>query len=66
MKLPLKLNNENDTYYNCKKPYSYGASFIGIDGPRGPGKSTTFIIDMLHQCEKGHQFVWLRRYKPEV
>lgn len=66
MKLPLKLSNENDTYYNCKKPYSYGAEFIGIDGPRGPGKSTTFIIDALHQCEKGYQFIWLRRYKPEI
>lgn len=66
MKLPLKLNNENDIYFNCKKPYSYGAYFIGIDGPRGTGKSTTFIIDMLKQCEKGKEFVWIRRYKPEI
>lgn len=66
MKLPLKLNNENDIYYNCKKPYSYGSNFIGVDGGRGIGKTTTFGIDCFKQVEKGNQFVWLRRYKPEI
>lgn len=66
MKLPLKLNNENDIYYNCKKPYSYNPYFLGIDGARGLGKTTTFLIDALKQCEKGKQFVYLRRYKPEL
>ena len=66
MKLPLKLNNENDIYYNCTKAYSYNLFMHMIDGGRGIGKTTTFLIDGLHQVEKGFQFVYLRRYKSEV
>ena len=66
MKLPLKLNNENDIYYNCTKPYSYNLFWYMIDGGRGIGKTTTFLIDGLHQVEKGFQFVYLRRYKSEI
>ena len=66
MKLPLKLNNENDIYYNCTKAYSYNLFMHMIDGGRGIGKTTTFLIDGLHQVEKGFQFVYIRRYKSEV
>lgn len=66
MKLPLKLNNENDIYYNCKYCYSFQMFFNCIDGGRGIGKTTTFLIDGLHQCEKGKQFIYLRRYKSEI
>lgn len=66
MKLPLKLNNENDIYYSCKKPYSYNMFMYLIDGGRGIGKTTTFLIDGLKQVEKGHEFIYLRRYKSEV
>ena len=66
MKLPLKLNNENDIYYNCTKPYSYNMFWHMIDGGRGIGKTTTFLIDGLHQVEKGYQFIYLRRYKSEI
>ena len=66
MKLPLKLNNENDIYYNCTKPYSYNMFLYMIDGGRGIGKTTTFLIDGLHQVEKGYEFVYLRRYKSEI
>ena len=38
MKLPLKLNNNNDIYYNCRKPYSFNCFIYIIDGGRGIGK----------------------------
>lgn len=66
MKLPLKLNNNNDIYYNCTKPYSYNCFIYLIDGGRGIGKTTTFCIDGIKQSEKGNEFIYLRRYKPEI
>lgn len=67
MKLPLKLNNSNDIYYNCNKFYSYSNCFLGIiDGGRGIGKTTTFNIKGLQIANDGGQFIYLRRYKNEI
>lgn len=67
MKPPLKLNNENDIYYSCKKCYSYDAYLNIIIGGRGIGKTTTFLIKALtNYFKRGEQFIYLRRYKPEL
>lgn len=65
-KLPIKLKF-NSKYYNCNKYYSYHDIFLGmIDGGRGIGKTSTFLIKALKNTEKGEEFIYLRRYKPEI
>lgn len=66
MKLNLKLDNNNDTYYNPKKCYSYNCFLNEIVGGRGIGKTTGFNIQALRNCNKGEEFIYLRRYKPEL
>lgn len=66
MKLHLKLNNNNDIYYNCNKCYSYNYFMNIIVGGRGIGKTTTFLIKALQNVAKGNEFIYLRRYKPEL
>lgn len=67
MKLHLKLNNNNDVYYNCKKPYSYNLYWHMIDGGRGIGKTTTMLIQGCQNAIKNREeFIYLRRYKPEI
>ena len=66
MKLPLKLTNENNIYYNCNKCYSYNYFYNAIIGGRGIGKTTTFLIKGIQNVAKGEQFIYLRRYKPEL
>lgn len=65
-KLPIKLKF-NNKHYNCNKYYSYPHIFLGmIDGGRGIGKTTSFLIKGLLNAEKGEEFIYLRRYKPEI
>lgn len=66
MKLPLKLNNNNDIYYSCRKCYSYDFFMAYIDGGRGIGKTTTFLIQAMNIVNNGGEFIYLRRYKPEI
>lgn len=67
MKPLLKLNNENDIYYNCNKCMSYNAFLNLITGGRGIGKTTTFLINGVGGAfNKGEEFIYLRRYKPEI
>lgn len=66
MKLPLKLNSDNDIYYNCRKCYSYDYFMNIITGGRGIGKTTSWCIQALIGCNKGNEFIYLRRYKPEL
>ena len=66
MKLHLKLGNNNDIYYSANKPYSYDLFMHEITGGRGIGKTTTFLIKALQNVEKGEEFMYMRRYKPEL
>lgn len=66
MKLPLKLNNNNDIYYNCIKCYSYNYFMNIIIGGRGIGKTTSFLIQALQNVARDEEFIYLRRYKPEL
>lgn len=66
MKLRLKLNNDNDIYYSCRKCYSYDFFMAYIDGGRGIGKTTTFLIQAMQIVNNGGEFIYLRRYKPEI
>ena len=67
MKPLLKLNNENNIYYNCNKCMSYNAFMNIICGGRGIGKTTTFLIKALSAALSKHEeFIYLRRYKPEI
>lgn len=67
MKPLLKLSNDTDIYYTCNKCMSYNAFLNTIMGGRGIGKTTTFLILALSRCfNKGEQFIYLRRYKPEI
>ena len=61
----VKIKNDG-IHFDCTKYYSYDA-FIGIiDGGRGVGKTTTFCKQGILNCDKGEQFIYLRRYKPEI
>ena len=65
-KLPVKLKADGK-HYDCNKFYSYSSIFMGIiDGGRGIGKTTTFLLKALNNANKGEEFVYLRRYKPEI
>ena len=57
MKLPLKLNSDNDIYYNCRKCYSYDYFMNIITGGRGIGKTTSWCIQALIGCKKGNEFI---------
>lgn len=62
----LKLS-PNNTYHNLNKFFSYKDIFIGmIDGGRGVGKTTGALLQGLLGVDKGNEFIYLRRYKPEV
>ena len=69
MKLPLKLSNDNDIYWCTKKFNSYYPD-IWLDiaiGGRGIGKTTGAFIDVGNRFNKrGEEFIYLRRYKPEL
>lgn len=69
LKLPknlIKLKFDDGIHYNCNKFYSYDF-FLGlIDGGRGIGKTTTFLIKGLLENVKGHEWIYMRRYKPEI
>ena len=67
MKQLLKLSNDTDVYYTSNKCYSYNAFLNLIMGGRGIGKTTTFLISGLSRCFNKHEeFIYLRRYKPEI
>lgn len=66
MKLHLKLDNNNDIYYSANKAYSYDFFLAEITGGRGIGKTTTFLIKALQNVAKDEEFIYMRRYKPEL
>lgn len=62
----LKLTN-NAIYHNLNKFFSYKELFIAmIDGGRGVGKTTGALLKGLLNVDKGEEFIYLRRYKPEI
>lgn len=65
-KLPIKLKFDDGIHYNCNKFYSYSVFLGMIDGGRGIGKTTTMLIKGLLECNKGNEFIYIRRYKPEI
>ena len=57
----------NSTYYNLNKFFSYHGLFMAmIDGGRGIGKTTSAFIKSIANANKGEEFIYLRRYKPEI
>ena len=67
MKPLLKLNNENNIYYNVSKSYSYDMFMHIIMGGRGIGKTTSFLIKGIQNfINRGEEFIYLRRYKTEI
>lgn len=66
MKLHLKLDNNNDIYYNANKAYSYDFFMAQITGGRGIGKTTTWLIKALQNVSKDEEFIYMRRYKTEL
>ena len=66
IKLPIRLKL-NPTYYSLMKFYSYPNCFLAlIDGGRGIGKTTSAFIQAMLNANKGEEFIYLRRYKPEI
>lgn len=62
----LKIKDDG-VHYSCNKFYSYPEVFLGIiDGGRGIGKTTTFLKKGILNCDKGEEFIYMRRYKPEI
>lgn len=73
MQQPLKskeillVNNNNDTYYSVCKCDSYNLFLNMIIGGRGIGKTTSLLIKACTRAINfGKQFIYLRRYKPEL
>lgn len=67
MQQVLKLTNNNDTYYNVCKCDSYNLFFNMIIGGRGIGKTTSLLIKACNRAiNYSKQFIYLRRYKPEL
>lgn len=65
MKLHLKYNINDGTYYTCAKPFSYGLHNMFITGGRGIGKTTAFLNKGLSNC-LDNPFIYTRRYKGEM
>ena len=65
VKIKLKLKDDGK-HYTANKYYSYKAFLALIDGGRGIGKTTTFLNMGLRNTNKGEEFIYLRRYKPEI
>ena len=67
MKPLLKLSNNTDVYYTCLKCFSYNYFMNVICGGRGIGKTTSFLIYGVNRVfDKNEEFIYLRRYKPEI
>ncbi len=65
-KINIKLDYNNDIYYSCRRPYSYDFFMAYIDGGRGIGKTTSWLIQAMLEVKKGNEFIYIRRYKPEI
>lgn len=58
---------EKSAYYNYDKVYSMNGVFNYIAGLRGVGKTYgKKVKDVRAAIEKGHEFIYLRRYKEEL
>ncbi len=54
-------------YYNFDKLYSYNGTFNFLVGGRGLGKTYGAKVKAIKAgMEKGHEFIYLRRYKEEL
>lgn len=66
LKAQFKIKDDGK-HYSCNKPYSYpNIFFYLIDGGRGIGKTTTFLKKGLLNARKGEEFIYMRRYRPEI
>ena len=62
----LKLKDDGK-HYTANKYYSYKVFLALIDGGRGIGKTTTFLnMGLRNANNKNEEFIYLRRYKPEI
>lgn len=65
--ITLKIKPDFKKYYNINRLFSYDASFYFIIGGRGIGKTTGFNIhNILDYKRQGNEFVYARRYQPEL
>lgn len=65
--ITLKIKPDFKKYYNVNRLFSYDASFYFIIGGRGIGKTTGFNIhDVIDYKHNGNEFVYARRYQPEL
>lgn len=65
--LKIKLKIDNKTFFNIDNVLAYNCFLNIVFGGRGIGKTTQFIIWALNRFKNyGEQFIYLRRYKPEV
>ena len=63
--LQVKIQDDGK-HYSCNKFFSYNCFWGMIDATRGIGKTTTFLRKGILNAKKGEEFIYLRRYKPEI
>lgn len=61
----IKIKDDGK-HYSCNKFFSYDLFFGMIDATRGIGKTTTFLRKGIINAKKGEEFIYIRRYKPEI
>lgn len=62
----IKLKDDGK-HYSANKYFSYHDIFLGIiTGGRGIGKTTTFLKKGLINTDNDEEFIYIRRYKPEI
>lgn len=67
MALHLKLNEDDGVHFNGRRCASYNMFMNIITGGRGIGKTVHYLIGgVKNYINKGEQFIYMRRYKPEI
>ena len=61
----IKIKDDGK-HYSCNKFFSYDLFYGMIDATRGIGKTTTFLRKAIINAKKGEEFIYIRRYKPEL
>ena len=65
--MSVATNKPRLSFYNYDKLYSYNGIYNFLCGARGLGKTYGAKLKAINAAiEKGHQFVYLRRYKDEL
>ena len=60
----VKIKDDN-VHWDRRKCFSYNCFYNQITGGRGIGKTTNLCLYGILNCDKGHEFIYVRRYTKE-